>query len=289
MSDAVQLVFLTGLSGSGKTSASRVFEDLGFYTMDNLPSSLIVEFVELMTQSREGIARAALVVDTRDSTFTSRFPQVLEGLRGEGRDVAVLFFEAADDVLIRRFSETRRTHPLGGEGTVIDAIQRERDLLAPIRGLADRVVDTTNLTTAKMKEAVVAWVADRSEPARLTVTMVTFGFKYGLPRDADWVFDVRFLPNPYFVPGMRELSGRDPEILEFVWAVPEARSFVDRVCDILRPILPLYAREGRTHLTVAVGCTGGRHRSVGISHYLAEQISTEVARVVRVDRDIEKG
>lgn len=303
MSSAIQLVFVTGLSGSGKSLVGNVLEDLGYYVLDNLPSPLIPKFVELLGQSGEEISRAALVVDLRDRSFTRLFPELLAESRATGHDVRLLFFEATDDVLLRRFSETRRPHPLQVlGGSIGDALLKEREALAPIRAQADLIVDTTGLTTRELRERVVAWLGTRRELPPLTLTLMTFGFKYGPPRETDWILDVRFLPNPFFVPALKELSGRDEPVREYIRAQPIAGTFVARVCDILRDVLPLYAREGRSGLTVAVGCTGGRHRSVAIAREIEESLAgsrgtdarassqgTNAIRIIAVDRDIEKG
>lgn len=304
MNAATQLVFVTGLSGSGKSLVGKVLEDVGYYVLDNLPSPLIPKFVELLGQSGEEIARAALIVDLRDRTFTRHFPDLFAEARASGPDVRLLYFEASEEALLRRFSETRRMHPLQiAGGSVGEALLREREALAPIRALADLVVDTTGLTTRDLRERVVAWLGSGRELPPPTLTLMTFGFKYGPPRETDWILDVRFLPNPFFVPGLKELSGRDQAVREFIRAQPIAGSFVTRVCDILREVLPLYAREGRSGLTVAVGCTGGRHRSVAIAREIEESLAAsrgaggedgqgaghEAIRIIAVDRDIEKG
>jgi UPF0042 nucleotide-binding protein len=287
----VHILFVTGLSGSGKSMASRVLEDLGYYALDNLPCSLIPKFVELLATSGEEIPKAALVVDVRDRSFSAEFPRVLEEVRALGHRAEVLFLEASDDVLVRRFSETRRQHPLGLGRTVSQAIHRERDVLSAIRALADRIVDTSSLTVHTLGRRVVEWEREQTEapPRPLDLTLLTFGFKYGVPRDTDWIFDVRFLPNPFFVPGLRELSGREPAVRDHVMSSPAAAPFVRGVCDILRGVLPFYTREGRTHLTVAVGCTGGRHRSVAISGEIERSLLSPEIHIVAIDRDIDKG
>ncbi len=287
---AAQLVFVTGLSGSGKSLASHVLEDLGYYALDNLPSPLIGKFVELLSQSGEEIPRAALVVDLRDRNFTRDFPQVFADVKAQGHDARLLFLEAADDVLVRRFSETRRAHPLAAGGTTSQAILQEREALAPIRMLADRIIDTSSLTNRTLGQRIVEWLAERDGTTPpMALTLLTFGFKYGVPRDADWLFDVRFLPNPFFVPELRPLTGRDPAVRAYVWQSPAADPFVASACAILRDVIPLYVREGRTHLTVAVGCTGGRHRSVAIAQEMARVLQGPAVRVRNVDRDVEKG
>lgn len=290
MNRSAQLVFVTGLSGSGKSMASHVLEDLGYYVLDNLPCSLIPKFVELLSQSGEEIPKAVLVVDIRDRSFPREFPEVLAGVRAHGHDARVLFLEASDDTLVRRYSETRRLHPLGAGATTSVAIGKEREVLAPIRALADCVIDTSALTGHSLGSRLVEWERGHAVASTpLTVTLLTFGFKYGIPRDADWIFDARFLPNPFFVPGLREQTGRDEAVRAHVMGPPEAGAFVAGVCDILRLVLPLYAREGRTHLTVAIGCTGGRHRSVAISGEIARQLELPSTRLVAIDRDIDKG
>ena len=294
MSATSQLVFVTGLSGSGKSQVGNILEDCGYYVLDNLPCPLIPSMVELVSHSDEEIARAALVVDLRDRTFTRLFPDHLAAVRASSHDVRLLFFEAMDEALLRRFQETRRPHPLMVPGrSLADAILKEREALAPIRDLADLIVDTTSLTSRELRERIVSWLSlERREPPIVSMTLLTFGFKYGAPRDTDWLFDVRFLPNPYFLPSLKELSGRDAAVRDFIRAQPAALPFVGRVCDILRDVLPLYAREGRSHLTVAIGCTGGRHRSVAIAGEIEDALTRGAPlpiRIVGVDRDIDKG
>jgi UPF0042 nucleotide-binding protein len=283
---AFSVVIITGLSGSGMSSAANAFEDLGYFSVDNLPPQLIPTFVDLCEQSSSEISRAALVVDIRSGEFLERFPEIYDDLKQRGVDVRVVFLEADDDTLQRRYSETRRPHPLAMPG-VQAALRRERQQLAPIRELADEIVETTDLTIHDLRQTIRDRFQPRDEAAATRVTVTSFGFKRGTPRDLDLLFDVRFLPNPHFVPELRPLTGRDAPIVEYLEAQPEVAETLDRLVDLLEYLLPRYQREGKSYVTIGIGCTGGRHRSV----YLAEAIARRLARSgvdVRAEhRDIE--
>lgn len=264
---AFPVVIVTGLSGSGMSSAANAFEDLGYFAVDNLPPQLIPTLVDLCEQSSSEITRAALVVDIRSGEFLDRVPEIYESLKQRGVDVRVVFLEADDATLKRRYSETRRPHPLGLPG-VEAALRREREELAPIRTLADEIVDTTDMTVHDLRQTI----HDRFRPSdvagKARVTVLSFGFKRGTPRDLDLLFDVRFLPNPHFVPELRPLTGLDAPIVEYLETQPEVGETLDRLVDLLSYLLPRYEREGKSYVTIGIGCTGGRHRSV----YLAESI-----------------
>ena len=265
---AFSVVIITGLSGSGMSSAANAFEDLGYFSVDNLPPQLIPTFVDLCEQSSSDVARAALVVDIRSGEFLERFPEIYDQLKARGVDVRVVFLEAADETLQRRYSETRRPHPLAMPG-VSAALRRERQQLTPIRELADEIIDTSEMTIHELRQTI----RDRFEPpeagAGTRVTVTSFGFKRGTPRDLDLLFDVRFLPNPHFVAELRPLTGRDRPIVEYLEAQPEVGETLERLVDLLAFLLPRYQREGKSYVTIGIGCTGGRHRSV----YLAESIA----------------
>ncbi len=267
-----QLVILTGLSGSGKGSILKAFEDLGFYCIDNLPVAFIPVFSELYVQGGGEIERAALLVDAREGQQLARLPEIYRKVRSE-HPATLVFVEAGDDVLVRRFGETRRPHPMGRELSVRAGVRLERQRMAPIRRLADVVIDTTRFNIHELRQFII----DRFQnPGRqpLMVAVVSFGYRYGIPADADLVFDVRFLPNPHFVPRLRSYSGKDPRVARYIRSFPQTGEFVRRIEGLLAYLIPQYIREGKSYLTIAFGCTGGRHRSV----MLAEQVRRSLLR-----------
>lgn len=268
-----QLVVITGLSGSGKSLAANCFEDLGFFCVDNLPVGLIPPFCELVQRGGEQVRRAALVIDAREGSFLEEFPETLEGLRKSGLPIQVLFFECSDDVLKRRFSESRRPHPMTRvQGTLEEAIRSERDALGPLREMADRIIDTTRFTAHELRTFIKNGFSTTVRADVPNVNVVSFGFKYGLPAEADLVFDVRFLPNPYFEDELRHLDGRDPLVQRFLDKNDLTEAFLERLQDLLGYLIPLYGAEGKTYLTVALGCTGGKHRSVALTERLARHL-----------------
>ena len=290
------VVVVSGLSGAGKSQALHALEDLGFFCVDNLPTVLAPQAVALC--ERGGMSRLALGIDVRVRAFLGEVGSVLELLEAGGqRDLHVLFLDANDETLLRRFSETRRPHPLtaeaGGEGAiaVLDGVRTERERLAPLRARATRVIDTTNTSVHDLRRLLVAHFgpASGSVPGMVT-RVVSFGFKYGSPVDADVVLDVRFLDNPYFVPALRHLSGLDPAVAKHVLTAPESREFIARTRDLLEYVMPKYEREGKSYLTIAIGCTGGRHRSVAIADALAGDLRASLgAQIAVVHRDVERG
>jgi RNase adapter protein RapZ len=283
-----QVVILTGVSGSGKTTALRALEDAGFYCVDNLPVVFLEKLLELSGHTAGEISRIALVVDAREPRFLADAPQAIEEVRRKGSDVQVLFFDASDDSLVRRYSETRRRHPLAGEsGTVPDGIAAERRALADLEGLADEVIDTTSLNVHELKRLVTRRFA-AGEGARLGVTLVSFGFRFGIPAHADMVLDVRFLPNPFFIPELKPHPGTDPRVAGFVLGQPDAKAFLDRLGDLLGFLLPRYRSEGKSYLTLAIGCTGGKHRSVALAAALAERLEASGQPVRLWHRDVDK-
>jgi RNase adapter protein RapZ len=269
--DALQLVVLTGLSGAGRSTAAKCLEDLGWFVVDNLPPGLLDTMVELGTRSGGAITKIAAVVDVRSRGFTSDLQGALASLRRRGAEPHVLFLEASDDELVRRFENVRRPHPLQDDGRLVDGIARERELLRDVRGDADLVIDTSRLNVHELRAKIVAAFADANEPA-LRATVVSFGYKYGLPVDADLVVDCRFLPNPHWVPELRPLSGRDPAVRDYVLSQPGAQEFLDNYSKVLAITVDGYRREGKRYLTLAVGCTGGKHRSVAIAEQLASRL-----------------
>jgi UPF0042 nucleotide-binding protein len=279
-----ELVILTGLSGSGKLSALKAFEDLGYYSVDNLPLELVPRFADLVQQSGE-IGRAALVVDVREGNKLEGFPAILETVR-HVLPTRVLFLEASEDALIRRFSETRRPHPLGKSDTVLKSIRAERKRLDPIRNVADIVLDTTKFNVHDLRAHINSQF-ERGESGRgLMISSNSFGFKNGVPSDADLVFDVRFLPNPHFVPEFRKLTGRHPKVAKYVRDFPQTAEFLDKTTEMLAFLLPHYIKEGKSYLTVAFGCTGGQHRSVFIAEEMKKRMAAEGYRVKTTHRDM---
>ena len=281
-----RLVLLTGLSGSGKGSVLRAFEDLGYYCVDNLPVELIPNFSELFDRGAGEFGRVALLVDAREGEMLRRLPGIYRHLRRD-HDVTLAFIEAGDEALIRRFSETRRPHPLGRQGTVREAVRDERRLMAPIRKLADVVLDTTRFNVHELRQFITERFlkADRQP---LMISVISFGFRYGVPQDADLVFDVRFLPNPHFLPKFRPLTGRNARVARYIRSFPQTRRFLALVGQMLRFLLPYYIREGKSYLTIAFGCTGGRHRSVMMAEAIARSLKQRVPGVRVVHRDIDR-
>jgi UPF0042 nucleotide-binding protein len=281
-----QLVILTGLSGSGKASALKAFEDLGYYAVDNLPIDLLTPFAELVAQSVE-ITRAALVVDVREGQRIERFPAMLRELR-KHLSTTVIYLEASKAALLRRFSETRRPHPLGREAMVAQAIQAERTLLDPVRNVADILIDTSNFNVHELRAYIQDQFQRESVGKSMLVSAVSFGYKNGVPLEADLVFDVRFLPNPHFVPAFRHLTGRHPKVIAYVRKFAQTQEFLDRVTDLLLFLLPNYIHEGKSYLTVAFGCTGGQHRSVMIAEEVGKRLHQAGYRVKVAHRDMPK-
>jgi UPF0042 nucleotide-binding protein len=279
-----ELVILTGLSGSGKASALKAFEDLGYYAVDNLPVELLPRFADLVAQSTE-ITRAALVVDVREGQRLERFPALLKQLRGR-LDTTVVYFEASEAALLRRFSETRRPHPLGREKMVGPAIQVERKLLDPVRNVADILIDTSHFNVHELRAYIQNQFKRESDGKSLLVSSISFGYKNGVPLEADLVFDVRFLPNPHFIPKFRNLTGRHPKVIGYVGHFPQTKEFLERVNDLLLFLLPHYIHEGKSYLTVAFGCTGGQHRSVMIAEEIKKRLTKQGYRVKTSHRDM---
>lgn len=279
-----ELVIVTGLSGSGKLSALKAFEDLGFYSVDNLPLDLVPQFADLVRQSAE-IERAALVVDVREGIRLERFPEILKRVR-KALPTKVLYLEASEEALIRRFSETRRPHPMSRTETVLKSIRSERRRLEPIRNVADVILDTTKFTVHDLRAHINAQFEREASDRNLTISSNSFGFKNGVPADADLVFDVRFLPNPHFVPEFRKLTGRHPKVAKYVRDFPQTAEFLDKTMDMLEFLLPNYIKEGKSYLTIAFGCTGGQHRSVFIAEEMKKRLAAAGYRVKTAHRDM---
>jgi RNase adapter protein RapZ len=285
---ALRFVIITGLSGAGRSFAIKCLEDLGYFCVDNLPTTLIPTFAELCTHSSRDMRLIALGVDIREGEYLSHLMETLAELRVQGHKPEVLFLEAADETLVRRYQETRRRHPLAGDGSVLEGIRAERKALAHLRESADRIIDTSGLSVHQLKERLVEGYGPEGARGELTVSLMSFGFKHGAPYDADLVFDVRFLPNPHFVDRLKRLDGRDSAVEEFVMSFEESRTLLAKIEDLLRFLLPLYRREGKAYLTVALGCTGGRHRSVTLVELLRRSLEGAGAAPAVRHRDIDR-
>jgi len=281
-----QLVVLTGLSGSGKGSIPRAFEDLGFYCVDNLPVDLIPTFSDLFMQGSMETGRAALLVDAREGSKLARLPAITRRLSAQ-YPATLVFVEAADEALVRRFSETRRPHPLARGLSIREGIRRERRLTAPIRRLADVVIDTTRFNVHELRQFIVERFQN-PERHPLVISALSFGYRFGIPTDADLVFDVRFLPNPHFIKTLRPYTGRDSRVVRFMRSIPQTREFLRRVGGLLGYVIPYYIREGKSYLTIAFGCTGGRHRSVMVAEAVARGLTRRGYRVRVVHRDMQR-
>jgi UPF0042 nucleotide-binding protein len=285
--EGTQLIVVTGLSGAGRSTALRVLEDLGFYCVDNLPPRLAPALLDLLASGDErGDERVpvGLGIDVRSGVFLEGAGQTLDELAEKGTKFEVLFLDATDEAVVRRFSETRRPHRLAADGDLLQAIRAERERLSGLRRRATRIIDTTHLTVHDLRRQLVEVVSGRADGIRLVTRIVSFGFKYGLPQDADLVFDLRFLANPHFVPELRPKTGLDAAVSAYVFAAPEAQELLQDLEHLLGKLLPRYAAEGKAYLTIAVGCTGGRHRSVAMAEALQKKLSN--GPVVVVHRDV---
>jgi RNase adapter protein RapZ len=281
----MEVAVVTGLSGAGRSTAAKVLEDLGWFVVDNLPPELIATMVELGAQASGAVTKVAVVMDVRSRAFTDDLAAVIKDLDARGYKPRVLFLQASDAVLVRRFEQVRRGHPLQGDGRLVDGIAAERQLLGPLRAEADLIVDTSGLSVHQLRATIEDAFGSESA-TRTRVTVLSFGYKYGLPMDADMVVDVRFLPNPFWIPELRELTGRDAEVRDYVLSQEGCGEFLDRYHELLRLVSNGYRREGKRYLTLAVGCTGGKHRSVAISEELASRLAAEdgvTAKVVHRD------
>jgi UPF0042 nucleotide-binding protein len=284
----IKFVIITGLSGAGKTLAMRVFEDHGYFCVDNLPPALIPTFIELCSQSIKRINKIALVIDIRGGGFFDKLFESLKEMADSGFDYEILFLEASDEVIIKRYKESRRRHPLAFEGRIVEGINSERQKMAKLREVADYIIDTSFKTPSELKEEIILRFIEREKEEQLIINLVSFGFKQGIPLDADLIFDVRFIPNPYYIDGLRPYSGEDPKVKEFVMKWPESRQFLKKLYDMVQYLIPYYIREGKTQLVIGIGCTGGRHRSVAITNEIAGMLKANRHRVIIDHRDIDK-
>jgi UPF0042 nucleotide-binding protein len=283
------IVIITGLSGAGKSHALKTLEDLGYFCVDNLPPSLIPKFMELCSQGVEPREKIALVVDIRGGEFFQDLADAMEQMTSAGISPLILFLEADDDTLIKRYKLTRRRHPLSGQGGILEAIKTERNRLQSIRDRATTIVDTSNMTPADLRRELLEIVSHHTKIKKLLITVISFGFKHGLPKDADLVFDVRFLPNPHYVHELQPLTGLEPQVSKFVLDSPLTKRFLRHLTAFMDFLLPNFIEEGKTHLTVAIGCTGGQHRSVAIAETLKSYFESKEHMVVVEHRDIHIG
>ncbi|MBU7006265.1 RNase adapter RapZ [Phosphitispora fastidiosa] len=284
----IKFVIVTGLSGAGKTQAIWCLEDLGFFCVDNLPPTLIPKFAELCAQSEGKINKIALVVDIRGGGFFDAVYDSLENLKSLGIKCEILFLDASDETLVRRFKESRRRHPLGIHGRVLEGIREERLKLEELKGKASKVIDTSNLSNKQLKEQITLLYGGDNEEHNLNINVMSFGYKYGIPMDADLVFDVRFLPNPHYIEELRPLSGNDSEVQDYVLDSPVSRTFMKKFSGLIKFLIPHYIKEGKTSLVIAIGCTGGQHRSVTLVNKLFESLKTNNYLVNKRHRDLEK-
>lgn len=282
----MRFVIVTGLSGAGKSQATKCLEDLGFFCVDNLPPALLPKFADLCYQTEGKFDRIALVIDIRGGKFFDDLFESLNQLKKMNYRYEILYLDASDDVLIKRFKESRRSHPLSPDGRILDGINEERIKLMEVKSKADNIIDTSNLTPRQLKEEIVHIFVKGKKFEGIIISVVSFGFKYGIPLDADLVFDVRFLPNPYYVELLKGCSGKDDTVKEYVLKWPETKKFLDKVTDMVEFLIPYYIKEGKTHLVIAIGCTGGRHRSVVIANEVYEALLKNGHRVIIDHRDI---
>ncbi|SET10530.1 UPF0042 nucleotide-binding protein [Oceanobacillus limi] len=286
-----KLVIITGMSGAGKTVAIQSFEDLGYYCVDNLPPTLLPKFLELMRDSTNNIHKVALVMDLRGREFFDSLFEALDILGDEGwLEEHILFLDAKDEKLVSRYKETRRSHPLAVDDLPLNGIKQERKLLDELRGRAQRIIDTTNLKPRELREKIINAYTDEDKEEIFSVHFVSFGFKYGLPIDADLVFDVRFLPNPHYVANLQPLTGLNPDVSSYVFKWSDTQKFQEKVMDLMQFMLPQYKKEGKSQLVVAIGCTGGQHRSVALAEYFSKNLATHyITHVSHRDIDKRKG
>lgn len=284
----MRFVMVTGLSGAGKTQAINALEDLGFFCVDNLPPALIPKFAELCAQTEGKLNKIAVVVDIRGGDFFDSISETLETLKHAGVICEILFLEASDETLVRRFKESRRPHPIRPHGPLLEGIQKERKRLQDLKGQAHKIIDTTDRTNKQLKEEIVAAFGEESKSSVLNITVLSFGYKYGIPLDADLLMDVRFLPNPHYIDELRPLTGNDKVIQDFVLETPVTQTFLRKYYSLVKFLIPNYVKEGKTSLVIAIGCTGGRHRSVTLANKIGELLGNLDASIMVNHRDIEK-
>jgi len=284
----MRFVIITGMSGAGKSQTIKFLEDIGFFCVDNLPPALIPKFAEVCFTPASEIDKVALGIDIRGGKLFSELFNGLSALKQAGCDYEILFLDASDEVLVKRYKETRRKHPLAMEDRISDGIERERKMLVEVKDRADYIIDTSNLLTRELKEEINNIFLDNKKFESLMITVLSFGFKYGIPSDADLVFDVRFIPNPFYLPEMRELTGNDKEVNDYVMQWQQSKDFLDKLVDMIEFLIPNYIKEGKNQLVISIGCTGGKHRSVTLANQLNENLKKLGHRVILKHRDIDK-
>jgi len=282
----MEAIIVTGLSGAGKSQAVHCMEDLGYYCIDNMPPVLIKEFINLSVQDKMKIDKAAFVVDIRSREFFENFRNILTDLKNQDIPLKVMFLEASDEVLIRRYKETRRSHPLSPSGTIAEGIRKERMHLEEIRKEADFILDTSNMKTAKLSEEIKELLLSEDEADGFTITIMSFGYKHGMPLDADWVFDMRFLPNPFYLASMKNLTGNSKKVQDYVLKFPESHRFIKEIYQVINDLIPLYKKEGKSNLVLAFGCTGGQHRSVTMANEFSRLFTADEKRVILIHRNL---
>ena len=282
----MQIVIITGLSGAGKTQAVICLEDLGYYCIDNMPPTLMKDFIGLASRDQSGVKKASFVMDVRVGEFFADIKSCLDDLKNSGIAYKLVFLEASDEALIRRFNETRRTHPLSSGFSTALGIQKERDALKEIRDIADFIIDTSNMKSMRLREEIKQIFTAEDGASDFTINIESFGFKNGIPLDADMVFDVRFIPNPFYVSGLKKLTGNSKKVRQYVMRFPESKNFINKAEEMISDIIPCYIKEGKYHLNIAFGCTGGQHRSVTMAHEFAERFKNQGRRIVVEHRDL---
>ncbi len=283
----LRVVIVTGMSGSGKTTSLRALEDVGFFCVDNLPVVLLPKFLEIQSVEAKDVSKVALVMDLREKSFLDTYLEVFNQLNEKGYKIEILFLDAGDDALLHRFSETRRTHPLSQRGSIMEGISNEREQLLPLKQMADKIIDTTSLNVHQLKDSVQRFFIESSY-RRMAIHVISFGYRYGVPADADMVLDVRFLPNPHFVEALKPYNGHHAQVRDFVLEAQESRIFIDKLFGLMAFLIPLYEKEGKVRFNIALGCTGGKHRSVVMSNELVNHFSQQDYIVSVSHRDINK-
>jgi RNase adapter protein RapZ len=285
----IRLVIITGLSGSGKSTALKAFEDIGFFCIDNLPATLLPRFLELRDEISREVIKIALVMDLRGKDFLAKFPKIFQDLKRKGYNIEVLYLAANEEILIRRFSQTRRHHPLGDRRTLSGTIRLERKKMEPIKRLATYCLETSHLNVHQLREEILHLFSKVAQPFKMTVNLISFGYKYGLPNEADIVMDVRFLPNPFFVSDLKEMDGNQKPVIDYIMKQKETKIFLNDFFNLISFLIPHYQKEGKSQLTIAVGCTGGKHRSVAIIDALAQFLEKQKLLINIRHRDIRLG
>ena len=283
-----RVVIITGMSGSGKSTALRALEDIGFYCVDNMPVVLLPKFLSIQSEASKKVPIVAMVMDLREKSFLETYTKVFTRLRERGYKIEILFLDASDDALLHRFSETRRVHPMSVKGSVMDGINLEREKLSPLKNMAEKVIDTTSCNVHQLKDIVQRYFISSPASQKLVIHVTSFGYRYGVPADADIVQDVRFLPNPHFVEELKRFDGHHPHVREYVLGSDESRIFVQKLYELMAFLIPLYEKEGKSRLNIALGCTGGRHRSVVLANHLGAYLSDKKYVVTINHRDITK-